>query len=296
MATRYTLARGVQEDLQTIGIQHHHAHIAACMAENGLPGDEPVIGVSFDGTGYGEDDAIWGGEILVSDYMKFERALHLRYIPLPGGDKAVRQPARQALAWLDALDIEWADDFPSVAFLSEQERSLLHQQIKTQVNAPLTSSMGRLFDAVAALAGVRQEVNYEAQAAIEFETLVDPDCRESYPFEIKDEVINPGPMIRAIVADLRANTPTNKIAARFHNTIAQVVLESCTRIRQQEGLSQIALSGGVWQNMVLLTRTYSLLEAANFEVYTHTKVPANDGGLALGQAVIAYHTLSRGSL
>jgi hydrogenase maturation protein HypF len=251
-----------------------------------------VIGVAFDGTGYGEDGAIWGGEFLICDYTKFERAFHLRYIPLPGGDKAVRQPARQALAWLDALDIEWEDDIPSVAYLSDQERSLIRQQIKAKVNAPLTSSMGRLFDAVAALAGLRQHVNYEAQAAIEFEALADPDCRDYYHYHIQEGIIDPGPVIHALVADLRAGVTPSTIAARFHNTIAQVVLEGCAQIRESKGISQVALSGGVWQNMMLLKRTYSLLKESNFEIYTHTKVPANDGGLALGQAVIAYHTLS----
>jgi len=292
LATRYARQRGLNENLPTISTQHHHAHIASCMAENKLARDRPVIGVSFDGTGYGLDGAIWGGEFLVCDYTKFNRKLHLSYIPLPGGDKAVRQPARQALAWLDALGIDWEPDLPPAAFLQEHERTILRQQLKSRVNAPLTSSMGRLFDAVAALAGGRQEVTYEAQAAIEFEALVDPDCQDEYDFQIELEAINPAPMIHAVVEDLKAQLPINLIAAKFHNTIARMVVQSARLLSNEIESTQVVLSGGVWQNMVLLERTHNLLENANFEVYTHAKVPANDGGLALGQAVIAYHTIN----
>jgi len=291
MATRYAQQRGLNENLPAIGIQHHHGHIAACMAEHSLPEGEPVIGVAFDGTGYGTDGAIWGGEFLISDYKKFERALYLDYIPLPGGDKAVRQPARLALAWLDALGMEWQIDLPSVSFFKEQERDLLKQQIRSKVNAPLTSSMGRLFDAAAALSSVRQEVNYEAQAAIEFEALVDPQCRERYPFEIEEQIINPAGILHAVVEDTLAKLPINLIAAKFHNTIAHMVEEGCIQLRQRSAISQVVLSGGVWQNMVLLEKSRTLLEKVGFEVYTHHKVPANDGGLALGQAIIAYHSI-----
>ena len=292
LATRYVRERALKENLPAISTQHHHAHIASCMAENSLTGDRPVIGVSFDGTGFGLDGAIWGGEVLVCDYTKFDRMLHLEYIPLPGGDKAVRQPARQALAWLDALGIDWDVDLAAVAFLKEQERIILRQQLNAKVNAPLTSSMGRLFDAVAALAGVRQEVTYEAQAAIEFESLVDPDCQDEYDFQIETGIISPAPIIHAVVEDLKVQLPINRIAAKFHNTIARMVLESCYLLSKEIENTQVVLSGGVWQNMVLLNRTQQLLENANYEVYTHTKVPANDGGVALGQAVIAYHTIN----
>ena len=260
-----------------------------------MPSGEPVIGVAFDGTGYGTDGAIWGGEFLVCDYTRFERAYHLAYIPLPGGDKAVRQPARIALAWLDALGIDWYTDLPSAAFFNEQERAILLQQIRSKVNAPLTSSMGRLFDSVAALAGVRQEVNYEAQAAIELEALVDPACQDYYPFEIDAQTIHPGPIIRAVLQDVQANRPASTLAAKFHNTIAHMVLETCIHLRQREGISRVVLSGGVWQNMVLLESTRSLLGKAGFEVFTHVKVPANDGGLALGQAIIAFDSILNSS-
>ena len=295
MATRYARQRAQEEDLPSIGVQHHHAHIAACMAEYAMPSGEPVIGVAFDGTGYGTDGAIWGGEFLVCDYTRFERAYHLAYIPLPGGDKAVRQPARIALAWLDALGIDWHTDLASAAFFNEQERAILLQQIRSKVNAPLTSSMGRLFDAVAALAGVRQEVNYEAQAAIELEALVDPACQDYYPFEIDAQTIHPGPIIRAVLQDVQANRPASTLAAKFHNTIAHMVLETCIHLRQREGISRVVLSGGVWQNMVLLESTRSLLGKAGFEVFTHVKVPANDGGLALGQAIIAFDSILNSS-
>ncbi|MEW5869718.1 MAG: carbamoyltransferase HypF [Chloroflexota bacterium] len=293
LATRYALQRAEQEGLPAIGVQHHHAHIAACMAENGLTGDAPVIGVSFDGTGFGDDEAIWGGEFLVADYASYQRAAHLAYVPQPGGDKAVREPWRMALAWLQHAGIEWDVALPPVhyaAALAEasiQPLNVLRQQLKTGLNAPLTSSVGRLFDAAAALIGVQQVVNYEAQAAIELEALVDPGEPRVYTIELQGDVVDPAPMLRHMVTDLRTGVSLPRIAARFHGAVAVMVVNVCQGLRKRLKIHQVALSGGVWQNAHLLERTTSLLEKDGFTVYTHSRVPANDGGLSLGQALVA---------
>jgi hydrogenase maturation protein HypF len=293
LATRYALARAEREGLPAIGVQHHHAHIAACLADNGLAGERPVIGIAFDGTGYGDDGAIWGGEFLVADYARYTRVLHLDYIPMPGGDLAVREPWRLALAWLERAGLEWSDDLPPTQYAARHTHSpipnleLLRRQIRTGLNSPPTSSLGRLFDAVSALAGVRQAVNYEAQAAIELEALADPHESGAYPFEIRDGVIDPRPMIRALVSDVRAGAPVGRIAARFHNGLALLTYRACRSLREQSGIADVALSGGVWQNVTLLQKTAGVLQKDRFTVYVHRQAPPNDGGLALGQAAIA---------
>ncbi len=296
LATRYALERAARENIRAIGVQHHHAHIAACMAENGLDGARPVIGVAFDGTGYGDDGAIWGGEFLIADYRGYKRAAHLAYVPLPGGDKATREPWRIALAYLQRAGVEWGDDLAPVRAANEHARRIVQQQIERNINAPLTSSMGRLFDAVASLIGIRQTVNYEAQAAIELEALVDDNENGAYEWETGDWrletrdlrfEIDSSSLIRAIVADVRAGVSSSIIAARFHNSIALMTRNVCRELREEFGLNEIALSGGVWQNMTLLQKTLSLLRDENFIVYIHRLVPANDGGIALGQAMIA---------
>ena len=300
LATRYVLKRAREESLPAIGVQHHHAHIAACMAENGFDGNRPVIGVSFDGTGYGDDGAIWGGEFLVADYDGYQRPYHLEYVPLPGGDKAIKEPWRLALAWLQQAGIDWEADLPPVQYSSHleypvsQPLDVIRHQIETGLNSPATSSMGRLFDAISALAGVRQVVNYEAQAAIELEALIDPMESGAYPFNIEQDHIDASPLIRAVVNDLHSGTNIPTIAARFHNGVAQMVLDTCIQIRDAYGHNQIALSGGVWQNMTLLDRTVALLQQQDFIVYLHRQVPANDGGLALGQIAIAAWRLRNG--
>jgi len=287
MATRYALARAEREGLTAEGVQHHHAHIAACMAEHGLSGERPVIGVSFDGTGYGEDGAIWGGEFLLADYRQYERPYHLTYIPMLGGEAAVRQPWRLALAWLTQADLDWEEDIAPIETAGSEAREMLKRMFEIRINTPLTSSMGRLFDAVSSLANVRQEINYEAQAAIELEALVDPDEEGVYPFALVDENIDPVPVIREIVDDLRAGVSVPKIAARFHNGVAHMVDQVCRAIRDQSEVDEVALSGGVWQNMVLLSRTVQLLRQSGFKIYVHRQVPTNDGGLSLGQASVA---------
>ncbi len=279
-------ARRLADRLPLVAVQHHHAHIAACMAENGLTGDRPVIGVAFDGTGYGADGAIWGGEFLVADYASFRRAAHLRYIPLPGGDAAIRRPYRVALAHLWAAGVPWDEALPPVAAASPAERAVLERQLARGLNAVPTSSMGRLFDAVAALAGVRQAINYEAQAAVELEMQVADGVEEAYPFGVGEE-IDPAPVIRAVVEDVRDGVPVGVVAARFHNSVAAMVREVCLRLRAETGLNEVALSGGVFQNITLLGKTEALLREAGFTVHTHRLVPPNDAGISLGQAVVA---------
>ncbi|GAB4490077.1 MAG: carbamoyltransferase HypF [Anaerolineales bacterium] len=291
LATRYALERAERENIPTFGIQHHHAHIAALMAEHGLDGSHPLIGVSFDGTGYGVDGNIWGGEFLIADYAHFERAAHLEYFPLPGGDAATRRPSRTALGLLHALGLEWDDALPTHADLCYEDRTALRVQLERRLNTPLTSSMGRLFDAAAALAGVRQQVNYEAQAAIEFEALADPDETGQYEFSHPSSIISARPAIEELIADVLAGVPVPKISARFHNGVAEMVKAVCLRLSDQYDIAEVALSGGVWQNMYLLRKTLALLEREGFTVYIHSQVPANDGGLALGQAAIAGYQL-----
>ncbi len=297
LATRYALERSDRESLPAIGVQHHHAHLAACLAENEHPGDRPVIGLSLDGTGFGEDGAIWGGEILLADYAAYERLYHLAYVPLPGGDQAIREPWRIALAHLQHAGIEWEDDIPPVIHARQLSTTagdplgLLHRQITNRVNAPLTSSMGRLFDAVSSLLGVRHTVNYEAQAAIELESLVDQDETGTYPFAIEGVILNPAPMFQAMLSDLRANVPLPTLAGRFHNTLAGLLHRVCQKVRTQTGIEEVALSGGVWQNMTLLKKSIHLLQKDGFTVFRHHQVPSNDGGISLGQAVIAMNKL-----
>lgn len=287
MATRYALERAEREGLPAIGVQHHHAHIAACMAEHGLPEGQQVIGVSFDGTGYGDDGAIWGGEFLLADYRSYQRVFHLDYIPMPGGEAAVREPWRLALAWLAKAEMGWEPELPAVNVANPDARETIRRMLDTGLNTPLTSSMGRLFDAVSSLAGVRQSINYEAQAAIELEAIVDRDEGQAYVFDIGDGSIDPINVIRAAVEDVLSGVATHRIAARFHRGVANMVVDVCRALRERNGGEEIVLSGGVWQNMILLSWTVRMLRDSGFHVYVHRKVPANDGGLALGQAAVA---------
>lgn len=289
LATRYAQERAEREGLPLIAVQHHHAHVAACMAEHGL--NEPVIGISFDGTGYGEDGAIWGGEVLVADYKSYQRAAHLDYFPLPGGDAAIKRPARTALALLWSLGLEWDDRLaPALEFCAEDQVKL-RIQLEKRINTPLTSSMGRLFDAAAALAGVRQKVNYEGQAAIEFEALADEAEAGSYPFELDQAKVQTRSAVEALIADVLAGVPLPNISSRFHNGVANALRVATLEIGNQTGIKKVVLSGGVWQNITLLRRTLSLLRNDGFAVYIHREVPTNDGGLSLGQAVIAANKL-----
>jgi hydrogenase maturation protein HypF len=298
LSTRYAREQSAICNPQ-FAVQHHHAHIAACMAENGLTGERPVIGVAFDGTGYGTDGAIWGGEFLVADYGSCRRAAHLKYVPLPGGDAAICRPYRTALAYLWAAGLAWDEDLPPVASAPLAERTILARQLERGLNVVSTSSVGRLFDAVSALAGVRQEINYEAQAAVELENLVRDDETGAYSFKLvslaardafdvsRTTEIDPTPVIHAVATDVRAGVPAGVIAARFHNGLAIMVRDVCLRLREETGLDEVALSGGVFQNVTLLGNVVPILQEGGFTVYTHHLVPPNDGGISLGQAVVA---------
>jgi hydrogenase maturation protein HypF len=286
LSSRYAVQRSQQQNLPILRIQHHHAHIAACMADNGLDGKNPVIGLAFDGTGYGEDGAIWGGEVLVADFAGYQRPYHLAYFPLPGGDASIKRPARTALALLWSLGMEWDDRLAPAKDLCFEERQALRIQLERGLNTPKTSSMGRLFDAAAALTGVRQKVNYEAQAAMEFEAALDPSESGAYQIEIKDGIMEMGELIRNLLADIHSDVSIPVISARFHNSLADISRQICVEIRNKTGINEVALSGGVWQNMALLERVIRTLRGDGFIVYFHHQVPANDGGLALGQAVV----------
>jgi len=267
-------------------VQHHHAHIAAVMAEHQLDGAEPVIGFSFDGTGYGTDGAIWGGEVFIADYQTFERVAHLKYTPLAGGDAAVKRPYRLALAQLWAAGVDWDERLPCVAACPAVERRVIKRQLETGFNSVPTSSFGRLFDAVASLAGVRQVVTYEAQAAIEFEALAATGIEVGYAFDLEADQFDAAPVIQAVAADVLAQVPTAVIAAKLHLAVAALIVQVSLRQRRQTGLNRVALSGGVFQNTTLLDLATRQLQAHNFTVLTHRRVPPNDGGLALGQAII----------
>jgi hydrogenase maturation protein HypF len=286
LSTKYALDLN---DVDLACVQHHHAHIASCLADNGWPAESGrVIGVAFDGTGYGADGTLWGGEFLVADYAGFERAGHLAPVPLPGGQAAIRQPWRMAAAYLEmaGLDAERLD----VARRNSGQWPAVVAMARKGLNAPLTSSAGRLFDAVAALLGVRDTISYEGQAAIELEQLAAPAERGAYragtdagaPFRVRG-----GDLVRAAADDLAAGVPPAVIAARFHNGVAVVVEAGCLRLRERHGLTTVALSGGVFQNMLLLNQVLTRLESREFTVLTHSRVPCNDGGISLGQAVIA---------
>lgn len=287
LSTRYAVNRAETENLPIVKIQHHHAHLASVLADNRWNQDNSVIGLCFDGTGYGSDGAIWGGEILVGNYQQYQRRFHLKYTPLPGGDLAVKTPSRMALSHLWTSDIAWDQAFPCSSALCMEERTVVRLQLEKKLNAPLTSSMGRLFDAASALMGIRQKVNYEGQAAIEMEAIVDPDETGIYPFILSEDIIDPVPLWEAIIADLQSGKPKSIMAARFHNSIINISLEICKTIRNQTGEETVALSGGVWQNKVLLVKTFQKLQEDNFSVLWHHRVPSNDGGIAFGQTCIA---------
>jgi hydrogenase maturation protein HypF len=283
LSTKYALDL---DGVELVGVQHHHAHIASCLADNGVDG--PVIGVAFDGTGYGTDGTVWGGEFLIADLSSFQRAGHLVPVPMPGGAAAIRQPWRMAAAYLDAggFDVSGLD----VARRNDGRWNAIVSMARRGVNAPLTSSAGRLFDAAAAVLGVRDEIRYEGQAAIELEQLADGGETGEYqagiqagdPFQVSAV-----DLIGAAVSDLMAGVPRDVIAARFHNGITALIVDSCLLLRERHGLNTVALSGGVFQNLLLLRGTVTRLEAGGFTVLTHSRVPCNDGGISLGQAVIA---------
>jgi hydrogenase maturation protein HypF len=285
LSTRYALE---QDDCVLAGVQHHHAHIASCLADNGEAG--PVIGVAFDGTGYGPDGTIWGGEFLLADLADAERAGHLAGVPMPGGATAIRQPWRMAAAYLDAAFPAGLPGGLDVAARNQESWPTVLTLGRRGMNSPLTSSAGRLFDAVAALLGLRDVINYEGQAAVELEQLALTSRHDPYRAAITDgrpfTVAGPD-LVRAAAEDLLAGVPRQIISARFHQGVAAMIGEACGLLRERSGLGTVALSGGVFQNLLLLGTVVDLLEGLGFRVLTHSRVPPNDGGISLGQAVVA---------
>jgi hydrogenase maturation protein HypF len=288
LSTKYALSL---KNIKKIPVQHHYAHIASCMAENKI--SQKVIGVAFDGTGYGEDENIWGGEFLLADLKGFQRMAHFKYVSMPGGDAAIKHPWMMAISYLYAC---YGEDFLNlnlefVRRIDLSRWNLIKQMLDQKVNLFLTSSAGRLFDSVSVLLNFREKTNYEGQPAVELEFWADEKIKSKYGFEMTLEqdkfVIHPEKIIKGVVDDLVKKERKSKIAAKFHNTVAQIINEVCSRLRKECDLDSVCLSGGVFQNMLLLSRTYALLNKNKFRVYTHHLVPPNDGGISLGQAVIA---------
>ena len=285
------------EGVRLIGVQHHHAHLAACLAEHGEPG--PAIGAIFDGTGYGDDGTIWGGELLFGGLEDFERAGLLFPVRMPGGDAAVRQPWRMACAWLaTALDEQPPLPRSLRGWVKPDAWAQIGELSRTGVASPLTSSMGRLFDAVAALCGVRADVNYEGQAAIELEAAVDPLEEAAYPLPVTGEgdapfVLDARATVLAVAADLREDVPVPRVAARFHNGVATATVAACAAAAERKGADAVVLSGGVFQNRTLLERTAGPLRGRGLRVLVPELLPPNDGGIAYGQLAVAAARLGR---
>jgi len=293
-STKWARAR---EGMQLVGVQHHHAHIAACMAENHLDGQ--VIGIALDGTGYGTDGAIWGGEVLLADYKGFERAAHLEYIPLPGGAAAIHEPWRTAVSYLSrhyGKDLSGLD-LCFLKAIDARRLQVVQQMIDREIHSPRTSSCGRLFDAVSALVGVRSTVNYEAQAAIELEMAAQHFTDfGAYPFDILPDgshwQIGTRSLFQAILRDMQAQESVANISHHFHAGLAQVFVDLSEKIRKQSKLNRVCLSGGCFQNLLLFELLLNGLRAKSFEVYFHSEVPAGDGGISLGQALVAANRLN----
>jgi hydrogenase maturation protein HypF len=294
LSTKWALA---QSDVRLVGVQHHHAHIASCMAENGVEGS--VIGLALDGTGYGTDGSIWGGELLLGDYGGFERAAHFAYVPMPGGAAAIREPWRMAVSYLQRNFgpefLEW--EIPFARRLDRRKAKTILRMIDRGLNSPLTSSCGRLFDGVAAVIGLREKVNYEAQAAMELEMLgrASTDAG-AYPFDVRrvNECweIGTRALFEAVIQDLARNVGAEIISRRFHNGLVAVLVRLACCLRQESSLNRVCLSGGVFHNSLVLEQLVRDLDAAGFEVFSHAQVPAGDGGLSLGQAAIAARRVS----
>ncbi|MBA2691464.1 MAG: carbamoyltransferase HypF [Rubrobacter sp.] len=296
LSTKY--ARELEEEGMTaVGIQHHHAHIASCLADNERPGGERAIGVAFDGTGYGTDGAVWGGEFFEGSIEEgFERRGHIGYAPLPGGSAAIREPWRMAVSHLVGLyGEEEAVRLPLAVIRQAGERNvrLMARLVERNLNTPPTSSAGRLFDTAAALVGVQgsHRTTYEGQAAIELELAASGYVERGYPFHLRSEgegwIAGTRGITAGVVEDLLSGREAEEISAKFHRTMAEVVAAGCERVREQDGTSIVALSGGTFQNMLLLAQVIKLLERKGFTVHRHRRVPTSDGGLALGQAMLA---------
>ncbi len=285
--------------MPAVAVQHHHAHIVACMAENETM--EPVIGVAFDGAGLGTDGSIWGGEFLVCKPDSFDRAAHLANLPLAGGDAATLRPGRTAIGYLLHLFGEHLlGRAPALGSgISPEELAIISRQVRTGLNTPQTSSMGRLFDAVSALTGIRQRISYEGQAAVELEMQAHlaqvARKPKAYHFEVRTQgdgyVIDPTPVLESVLRDVASGRPTPLIARAFHDAVAVMTVDICLRVSRDTGIRDVALSGGVFQNRLLLETCRRLLMNEGLAVMLHTELPANDGCISLGQAVVAAHTV-----
>ena len=289
LSTRYAHERTQRTGMPILHIQHHHAHIASVMAENSFPDNEPVIGLAFDGTGYGEDGNIWGGEAFIATYKSYERLFNLNYFPLPGGDLAIHYPSRTALGLLWQEKIEWLPELPCSQYYCAEDLVKIKSQLNNQINSPLTSSIGRLFDAVASLINIKQRVNYEAQAAIELETICQPDITSSYEINLSENKILIRPMLLSMIEDILTGVKPSIISAKFHNSLIQMSSNLVKKIYNDTGIRTVALSGGVWQNIILLEGVINRLQSQNYNVLVHRNFPSNDGGIALGQVSIAHH-------
>ena len=296
LSTKYALA--LDDSLTKVGVQHHHAHVASCMADNLLEGE--VIGVAMDGLGFGTDGRMWGGEFFVANFVEAERVAHLDYVPMPGGAKAIREPWRMAAVYLHRA---LGDDFlklklPFTENMDTRAWATLRRMAMSGTNSPETSSMGRLFDALASLLNLKHVVNYEGQAAIELEAVADQHCAQGYEFEVTADghLIKAEAVIRRAVEDLLEGVSPQKVSAKFHLGVARLIGEIARRVRMERSYNRVVLSGGVFQNMLLLEATRRILKAQGFEVFTHTRVPPNDGGISLGQAAIATARLAAGRI
>ncbi len=285
LSTRYALQ--FEGTLPVVMVQHHYAHIVSCMAENGIT--EPVIGIAFDGSGYGLDGNIWGGEVLISDYDSFIRKAHLEYLPMPGGELAIRKPYRLAIGYLYAT-FGTVPKLLSLDRISEEEIKIIKEQIEKRINTPFTSSMGRLFDAVSSILGVCNEATYEGQPAIELEMAIkDNNSEECYTWEIEKDndtfIVKVKPLFEGLLDDI-GNVPNSHISIKFHNTIARIIVNLSTLIREETKINTVVLSGGCFQNRVLLEKSLELLEGEKFKIHIHSNIPCNDGGISLGQAIV----------
>ncbi len=290
--TRYAIE---QKELPVIQVQHHHAHMASCMFENGL--DEKVIGVIYDGVGYGLDGNSWGGEFLVGGYERFERAGHFNYFKLLGGDKAVKEPYRIALSLLfDIYGAEFRNlDFPILKNKDSESIEILYKMYQNDINTHLTSSIGRIFDAVSALIGVREFIEYEGQAAIELEQEINPNKLVSDTFSTKfiedkeDLIVDTQFLFKEMCQYLLKGNDRHLLSSLFHNTVANISVDVCNKIREKTGVNKVVLSGGVFQNKYLIERSINNLTRNSFEVFVHKDVPTNDGGISLGQLIIGHN-------
>jgi hydrogenase maturation protein HypF len=273
-----------------VGVQHHHAHIVSCMAENHVAG--PVIGLALDGTGFGSDGAIWGGEVLIADEAAFTRAGHIAYTRMPGAAAAIKEPWRMAVSYLDLAlgDRLWTLELPFFKKIAVDNIKMIQKMVRQKINAPQTSSLGRLFDGVAAIIGIQERISFEGQAAMALEMLAAEEDQGEYEYQWTGDLprqLLPQPIIQGVVADYLAGLAPAVISRKFHTTLISAFADICGKLRREERLKKVVLSGGVFQNVLLLEGLKKRLEKMDFDVITHRLVPTNDGGISLGQAVVA---------